>query len=57
MNTIVKIDDIQNKIYEIKGKHVMLDSDLAILYNCKNGTKEINQAVRNNPEKFPERFS
>ena len=57
MNTIVKIDDIQNKIYEIKGKNVMLDSDLAILYNCKNGTKEINQSVRNNPEKFPERFS
>ena len=35
----------------------MLDSDLAMLYNCKNGTKEINQAVKNNPEKFPERFA
>ena len=35
----------------------MLDSDLARLYKCKNGTKEINQAVRNSPEKFPERFS
>ena len=35
----------------------MLDSDLAVLYGCKNGTKEVNQAVRNNPGKFPERFS
>ena len=35
----------------------MLDSDLARLYECKNGTKEINQAVKNNPNKFPERFS
>lgn len=30
--------------------------DLANLYQCKNGTKEINQAVKNNPEKFPKRF-
>lgn len=44
-------------IYEIRGKQVMLDSDLAKLYECRNGTKEINQAVKNNIEKFPERFS
>ena len=43
-------------IYEIRGKQVMLDSDLADLYGCKNGTKEINQAVKNNIEKFPERY-
>ena len=49
--------DIENIIYEIRGIQVMLDSDLAELYNCKNGTKEINQAVKNNPNKFPERFS
>ena len=48
--------DIENKIYEINGVQVMLDSDLAELYNCKNGTKEINQAVKNNPDKFPERY-
>lgn len=49
--------NIENMIYEIRGKQVMLDSDLAILYQCKNGTKEINQAVKNNIEKFPDRFS
>ena len=55
MNEISEKDviDIENMIYEIDGKEVMLDSDLAKLYNCKNGTKEINQAVKNNPEKFP----
>ena len=49
--------DMKNMIYEIRGKQVMLDSDLAELYQCKNGTKEINQAVKNNIEKFPERYS
>ena len=48
---------IEDMIYEIRGKQVMLDSDLARLYQCKNGTKEINQAVKNNIEKFPQRFS
>ena len=47
--------EIVNMIYEIKGKEVMLDSDLAILYG--NKTKRINEAVKNNPNKFPERFS
>ena len=49
--------NIKDKIYEIRGEYVMLDSDLAKIYECKNGTKEINQAVKNNIEKFPERFS
>ena len=50
----IKIEDM---IFEVRGKQVMLDSDLAILYECKNGTKEINQAVKNNQDKFPERYS
>ena len=37
---------IENLIYEIRDKQVMLDSDLAKLYGCKHGTKEINQAVK-----------
>ena len=49
--------DISNMIYEIRGKQVMLDSDLAKLYECKNGTKEVNQAVKNNIDKFPDRYS
>lgn len=59
MNELITKDEIniQDMIFEVKGKQVMLDSDLAKLYNCKNGTKEINQAVKNNLDKFPERFS
>ena len=56
MNEIVE-KNIENKIYEIRGVQVMLDSDLARIYECKNGTKEINQAVKNNPDKFPKRFT
>ena len=48
--------NIENLIYYIRGKQVMLDRDLAELYNCKNGTKTINQAVKRNIERFPERF-
>ena len=59
MNEVILSEniEIENMIYEIRGKQVMLDSDLAKLYHCKNGTKEVNQAVKNNLEKFPERFS
>ena len=58
MNEIIVKDNIkiEDLIYEVRDKQVMLDSDLAKLYECKNGTKEINQAVKNNIEKFPERY-
>ena len=56
MNEIAKRDviNIENMIYEIDGKEVMLDTDLAKLYNVE--TKRINEAVKNNPEKFPDRY-
>ena len=59
MNELIEKENIkiEDMIYEIRGKQVMLDSDLAKLYDCKNGTKEINQAVKNNISKFPERYS
>ncbi len=46
--------NIQNKIYNIRGFQVMLDSDLAQLYGVE--TKRINEAVKNNPNKFPDDF-
>ena len=55
MNEIT-IEKVENLIYEIRGKQVMLDSDLARLYQCKNGTKEINKAVKRNIERFPNDF-
>ena len=56
MNEIVQELKIENMIYEIRGKQVMLDSDLAKLYQCANGTKTINQAVKRHINRFPERF-
>ncbi|MBQ9181797.1 MAG: ORF6N domain-containing protein [Bacilli bacterium] len=57
MNEVIEKDiNIENLIYEIRGKQVMLDSDLAQLYKCKNGTKTINLAVKRHINRFPERF-
>ena len=47
---------IDEMIYEIRGVQVMLDSDLAKLYKCTNGTKDINKAVNRNINRFPEDF-
>ena len=48
--------NIEKKIYEIRGVEVMLDSELAEIYKCTNGTKTINQAVKRNRERFPNDF-
>ena len=47
-------DKIINKIYLIRGKKVMLDSDLAELYSVE--TRTLNQAVKRNMKRFPEDF-
>lgn len=47
---------IENLIYEVRGTQVMLDSDLARLYECVNGTKTINQSVKRNIDRFPDDF-
>ena len=58
MNEVIVKDEvvIENLIYEIRGVQVILDSDLARLYECVNGTKDINKAVRRNIERFPDNF-
>ena len=56
MNEIKEKLNIKDMIYVIRGRQVMLESDLAKLYECKNGTKTINQAVKRNIEKFPSDF-
>ena len=48
------VDSIESKIFNIRGKQVMLDRDLAVLYGVE--TKALNQAVKRNLERFPERF-
>ncbi len=58
MNDVIakEREKVENLIYEIRGVQVMLDSDLARLYECSNGTKTINLAVKRNVERFPEDF-
>lgn len=42
-------------IHVVRGKQVILDSDIALLYGVE--TKRVNEAVKNNPIKFPERYT
>jgi len=51
---IVENREIQDMIYAIRGKQVMVDSDLSMLYQVQ--TKAFNQAVKRNIDRFPERF-
>lgn len=51
---ILKSEEIQNKIYAIRGVQVMLDEDLAALYGVE--TRVLNQAVKRNIERFPGEF-
>jgi hypothetical protein len=48
---IAKIENLKNLIIEIRGQSVLLDSDVAELYGVE--TKRVNEAVKNNPDKFP----
>ena len=54
METTLYADNIQNCIYLIRGKKVMMDKDLARLYGVE--TKALLQAVKRNPERFPADF-
>lgn len=47
-------DELKSRIYTIRGMQVMLDSDLAGMYNVE--TKVLNQAVKRNSERFPQEF-
>ena len=51
---IVSVEKIENSIFQIRGKKVMLDKDLAILYGVP--TKVLLQAVKRNIKRFPDDF-
>jgi len=50
----VSIKEVEDKIAVIRNQEVIADADVAFLYGVQ--TKEVNQAVRNNPDKFPEHY-
>lgn len=51
MTDVVKFSSVESKVLLLRGQQVILNNDIAELYGVK--TKEINQAVKNNTEKFP----
>jgi hypothetical protein len=53
-NGLVSLEEVESKIVVIRGQQVLLDRDVAALYGVE--TREVNQAVRNNPRKFREGY-
>lgn len=54
MSDIVKFKDVEQSIIKVRDQNVILDSDVAKLYGVE--TMRINEAVKNNPDKFPEGY-
>ena len=54
MNELILQNEIKSKIYSVRGKEVMLDSDLADLYEVSS--KRLNEQVKRNIERFPDDF-
>jgi len=54
MSNIVRFNSVEEKVITIRNKNVILDSDVAELYGVE--TREINQAIKNNPNKFPDGY-
>jgi len=54
MNQLMPIEKIENKILHLRGKKVMIDEDLALLYGVP--TKQLKRQVKRNIERFPEDF-
>ena len=53
-NEIINTDDVRGNVIILRGQQVILDRDVAVLYGVD--TRSINQAVKNNPDKFPEGY-
>ena len=51
---LLKLNEVNEKIITIRDEKVILDSDVAVLYGVE--TREINQAIKNNPNKFPQGY-
>ena len=45
------LEDVRRRIVDVRGRSVIVDADVAALYGVE--TKRVNEAVRNNPDKFP----
>lgn len=54
MTEVIKIEEVQKRIIDLRGRQVLVDADVAEIYGV--GTRDINKAVSNNPGKFPEGY-
>lgn len=54
MSGLIRFEAVEEKVIQVRGLQVILDSELAVLYGVE--TKRINEAVKNNPEKFPDGY-
>ena len=55
MSQAIKFENLRDRIVELRGQMVLLDADVAELYGVE--TKRVNEAVKNNPEKFPDEYA
>lgn len=54
MNSIVKIENLEELLIELRGENVLVDADVAVIYGVE--TKRVNEAVKNNPDKFNQEY-
>jgi len=54
MSELIKFEEVEKRVLTIRGQYILLDRDVADLYGVR--TKEVNQAVSRNPDKFPEGY-
>ena len=54
MSELINYEEVEKRVLTIQGQQVLLDRDVAVLYKVE--TREINQAVKNNSDKFPEGY-
>ena len=54
MSAIVKIENLEELLIELRGENILLDADVAVIYGVE--TKRVNEAIKNNPDKFPQGY-
>ena len=54
MSAIVKIENLEELLIELRGENILLDADVAVIYGVE--TKRVNEAIKNNPDKFPKGY-
>jgi len=54
MSNVVSFEEVEKRVLTIQGQQILIDRDVAELYGVE--TKRVNEAVANNPDKFPDGY-